>query len=44
MNRGWAYYAQAMEMDGWLQFAGVCRKSKGYVGQEIDRLMAMIKG
>jgi len=38
MSEGWMWYSMAIEQDGWLQFSGVKRSSKGYVGQEIDLL------
>lgn len=43
MDRGWAYYAWKVENDGWLQFSGVKRKGKGYVGMEVDSLMKQAK-
>jgi hypothetical protein len=39
MDQGWAFYAQSIEMDGWLGFNGVKRKGTGYVGQEVEKLM-----
>ena len=41
MDKGWAFHAQSMEMDGWLSFCGMKRKGLGYVGQEIERLMEL---
>ena len=43
MDRGWCYYSQAMEMDGWLQFAGVSRETPGYIMQETKKLIAQAK-
>ena len=39
MDKGWAFWAWAVENDGWLRFGGVKRKSKGYVAQELNRLL-----
>lgn len=39
MCRGFVWYSYAMENDGWLQFAGVKRKSKGYIAAEIEKLI-----
>lgn len=39
MVRGWAYYAWAVENDGWLSFSGMRRDSPGYQGQEIKSLL-----
>ena len=36
MSEGWALMAMAIEQDGWMQFSGVKRSVKGYLGQEID--------
>lgn len=33
----WMWYNAAMELDGWLQFSGVCRKGDGYIRQEAKR-------
>lgn len=38
-RQGWAFLSAAVENDGWLQFAGVGRDSKGYIAQEIAKLM-----
>lgn len=43
MVQGWALYAHIIQSDGWLQFGGIKRKSRGYVGQEVDRLVAIAK-
>ena len=43
MDRGRAYYNQAMETDGWLQFAGVSRETRGYIWQETERLLEQVK-
>jgi hypothetical protein len=43
MQEGWAWYSQAIEFDGWLAFCGVKRASKGYIAQEMDRLMEQVK-
>jgi len=43
MDQGWAFYAWAIENDGWLRFNSVNRSGKGYVAQEIDRLMEIAK-
>ncbi len=43
MEEGWAFYAWAMENDGWLGFNNLKRASRGYIGQEIDRLMEQAK-
>lgn len=43
MDRGWAYVAQAIEMDGWLQFSGMRRSGKGYIGQEAELLMEQVR-
>lgn len=40
MIQGWAFLAAATEQDAWLQFAGIKRTSKGYIKQEIDKLVA----
>lgn len=34
---GFAFYSLAMEQNGWLNFSGVERKSKGYVAMEIAK-------
>ncbi len=39
MARGWAYLAAALENDGWLAFSQVKRDGKGYVAEEVSRLM-----
>lgn len=38
MVEGWAFYAMAMEHDGFLQFSGVRRSGEGYIAQEAKRL------
>ena len=43
MDRGWCYYSQAMEMDGWLQFAGVSRETNGYIWRETEKLLQQVK-
>lgn len=43
MEEGWVYVAWAIENDGWKQFNSVKRGSRGYLGQEIDRLLALAK-
>jgi hypothetical protein len=39
MDEGWCLYAWALENDGWLQFAGIKRSSKGYIAQETERIL-----
>ena len=43
MVKGWAYYSQSMESDPVLSFFSIKRVSRGYIGQEVDSLLAMIK-
>lgn len=43
MDRGWAYYSQAMEMDSWLAFVGVSRETKGYIAREAQSLIKQAK-
>lgn len=43
MDRGWALYSYARSNDGWEQFGGLKRSSRGYIGQEVDDLMAIAK-
>lgn len=43
MDEGWAYHAWLMDNDAWLQFGGVSRSSKGYISQEIEKLMGQAK-
>ena len=38
MSLGWALISWALENDGWLQFAGLKRSSKGYIAMEVDKL------
>lgn len=40
---GWVWYAYAMESDGWLNFSGVKREGRGYLAQEVERLMGRVK-
>jgi hypothetical protein len=44
MAQGWAMWSWATENDTWLQFNGIQRSGKGYVGQEFDRLMKEATG
>jgi hypothetical protein len=39
MDQGWAFYAWAIENDGWLQFSGVKRDGDGYVMQGARELV-----
>jgi hypothetical protein len=39
LDRGWAYYSQAMEMDAWLAFGGTQRVTKGYIWKETEALI-----
>jgi hypothetical protein len=41
MVRGWAYYTDAIDSDPMLMIE---RKSKGYIAQEIDRILEQING
>jgi hypothetical protein len=43
MVRGWAYYAFAIESDGWLSFSGMRRDSPGFIAKEITRLLDIQK-
>jgi hypothetical protein len=36
MDQGWAFISWTVENDGWLQFSGIAREGKGYVGQQAD--------
>ena len=38
--QGFAYLADAIEHDGWLNFVGVTRVGKGYIAMEIEDLMS----
>lgn len=38
MDQGWAFYAWAVENDGWLQFSGMKRDGDGYVMQGARKL------
>lgn len=40
MAQGWAFIAHEVENDAWL---AVKPASKRYIGQEVERLMAMVK-
>jgi hypothetical protein len=42
MILGWVLINFSMENDAWLQFAGLQRSSRGYIGQEIDELMRQV--
>jgi len=42
MIEGWALHAAATESNGWMQFCGVKRSSKGYVAQEIDDMIKQL--
>ena len=39
MAEGWAWYAAAMELDGWLSFCGIQRVSDGYIRQQVNLLI-----
>lgn len=43
MDQGWAFYSWSMENDGWLQFCGVRRDGKGYMGQQAEHLMELAR-
>lgn len=38
MALGWVLVAYALENDGWMQFCGLRRLDKGYIGQEVEKL------
>lgn len=38
MDMGWALLNWGLENDAWLQFAGMKRSGKGYIGLEVDIL------
>ena len=40
LMQGFAYLADAIEHDGWLNFVGVTRVGKGYIAMEIEDLMS----
>jgi hypothetical protein len=43
MIQGWAFLADAMENDGWLNFCGLTRVGDGYVKQETRKLIDQVK-
>lgn len=43
MNQGWALYSWCLENDGWLQFGGMKREGKGYIGQGTEPLIRQAK-